>query len=150
MLKALYEKTKPMALVSMLRVRHIQGESLHPVTWIAQTPWCLRQEIIWNKKSTPDNYGHRFSQVDERIYWLTKGNHFFRKQIYNPRRLNSVWQLLNKKDNHEHPATFTLAIPEICITAVIGEERDENTFICDPYCGPGTTPYLQQTKDTSS
>jgi DNA modification methylase len=70
---------------------------------------------------------------------LTKGNHFFRKQICNPRRLNSIWQLLNKKDNHEHTATFTLIIPEICITAVMGEEGNENTLICDPCCGSGTT-----------
>lgn len=138
-LTTLYEKTKPRgSCFYIVRVRYVQGDALHPITWITQTPWCLREEIIWNKRSTPENYGHRFAQVDERIYWLTKGNHFFRKQIKNPLRLSSVWDIVNKKDT-SHPATFTLTIPQICIDAVLPEEPEQTPLICDPYCGSGTT-----------
>jgi len=146
-LNTLYEKTKTYgSCFYVVRVRYIRGDCVHPITWITQTKWCLRQEIIWNKTSTPDNYGHRFSQVDEQIYWLTKGDHFFTRQIHNPRKLNSIWRIVNKKHTYKHPATFALDIPEICMDAVLSDEADTNTLICDPYCGSGTTAVVAASK----
>jgi len=53
---------------------------------------------------------------------------------------------VNKKHTHKHPATFALDIPQICIEAVLSDDADTNTLICDPYCGSGTTAVVAAEK----
>ena len=45
----------------------------HPWQWLVKTKWNIREEIVWNRGSGPEISGYRFIQIDERIYWLCKG-----------------------------------------------------------------------------
>ena len=54
------------------KTRWDRGEMFHPITWLMQTKWVIRQEIIWDRMIAANIRGWRFWQVDERIYWLQK------------------------------------------------------------------------------
>lgn len=54
------------------KIRWEKGLLIHPMEWISQTQWAIRQEIIWDRCIAANIRGWRFWQVEERIYWLFK------------------------------------------------------------------------------
>ena len=54
------------------KIRWERGELLHPMSWLSQTDWTIRQEIVWDRGLAANIRGWRFWQVEERIYWLYK------------------------------------------------------------------------------
>lgn len=121
------------------KIRWERGILLHPVQWLAQTKWNIRQEIIWDRKIAANIRGWRFWQVDERIYWLYKPQNskdLIGKELLSKHALlTSIWRF-SPEQKSEHPAPFPLALPLRCIYSVL----DENDgIVIDPYCGSGTT-----------
>ena len=120
------------------KVRHLKGVATHPMTWISQCDWHLRQEIIWNRRGPLEVGGYRFYQIDERIYWLYKpiGNKVIGKRLESKHaRMSSVWTFAPDKKN-SHPAPFPLVLPLRCILSILNYE---NGLVIDPYMGSGTT-----------
>jgi modification methylase len=121
------------------KIRWEKGVMLHPIQWLSQTQWNIRQEIVWDRMIAANIRGWRFWQVDERIYWLYKpknnkdliGEELLSKHAL----LTSIWRF-SPEQKVEHPAPFPLALPVRCIYAILNEK--EGTVI-DPYCGSGTT-----------
>ena len=84
------------------KVRYFKGNAISPWQWLVKTKWNIREEIVWNRGSGPEISGYRFIQIDERIYWLCKGE----KHPRLPRRsanYGSVWKFGPEMSNpHQH------------------------------------------------
>lgn len=120
------------------KIRWERGELLHPISWLSQTDWTIRQEIVWDRGLAANIRGWRFWQVEERIYWLYKpidnkkiGTELLSKHA----RLTSVWRFMPEGKN-PHPAPFPLTLPLRAIYAIM--DNNKGTII-DPYAGSGTT-----------
>ena len=111
------------------KVRQREGTIIHPISWLLNTTdWILRQEIIWDRKSTHNHTASLFYPQDERIYWLTKGRPELIKSVGMP----SVWRKFGPIPvTGDHPAPFTEALPEMVISAV-GKKGD---IVLDPFGG---------------
>ncbi|MCX2717446.1 site-specific DNA-methyltransferase [Helicobacter sp. MIT 21-1697] len=120
------------------KIRWERGKLLHPLQWILQTKWNLRQEIIWDRGIAGNIRGWRFWQVEERIYWLQKpkGKNLIGEELQSRHALlSSIWRI-RPENNNAHPAPFPLALPLRCIFSILNEQVG---IVIDPYCGSGTT-----------
>ena len=119
------------------KVRWEKGLLLHPMDWLRNTHWTIKQEIIWDRIIAANIRGWRFWQVEERIYWLYKpiDNHYIGKEL-KPKHalLTSIWRFPPEQAN-SHPAPFPIALPTRAIYSVMDENKG---LIIDPYCGSGT------------
>ncbi|MBD3252009.1 hypothetical protein GF380_06210 [Candidatus Uhrbacteria bacterium] len=116
------------------KVRTLNGQLIHPLLWVINSRWIVRQEIIWDRKSTHNHNPRLFYPEDERIYWLTKG-----ANPTLPDRsigMSTIWREFGAVPHQSwHPAPFTEKLPEMIIEAV---GRDGITVL-DPFMGSGTT-----------
>ena len=120
------------------KIRWERGKLLHPISWLSQTDWVIRQEIIWDRNIAANIRGWRFWQIEERIYWLYKpindkkiGNELLSKHA----KLTSIWRFQPEAKN-PHPAPFPLTLPLRAIYAIMDDKKG---VIIDPYMGSGTT-----------
>jgi site-specific DNA-methyltransferase (adenine-specific) len=93
----------------------------------------VRQQIIWDRGSSPQLAPIRFFPTTEYIFWITKTNiqpKFYRRGKHD----KEVWRI-NAKPMKDHPAPF----PEELVANCIVTTTDENDTILDPFCGSGTT-----------
>ena len=138
-LNELYRITKPGgSFFYNHKIRWERGKMLHPYSWISQTKWIVRQEIIWNRTIAGNIRGWRFWQIDERIYWLMKlgGNGTIGEELQSKHALlKSIWNIFPEK-NIPHPAPFPIELPTRCIYSIL---NDKKGVVIDPYAGSGTT-----------
>ena len=134
LLNTIYDKTVDGgSLFYNHKVRYFDGGSISPWAWLTKTKWNIREEIIWARGMGTEISGYRFTQTDERIYWLCKGN----KHPRLPRacaNYSSVWKFGPDMKN-DHPAPYPLILPVRCVQAVLQEPG----VVLDPYNGSGTT-----------
>ena len=134
LLNAIYDKTvEGGSLFYNHKVRYFDGSSISPWAWLPHTKWNIREEIIWARGMGTEISGYRFTQNDERIYWLCKGS----KHPRLPRECanyGSVWKFAPDMKN-DHPAPYPLLLPVRCIQSVLSEPG----VVFDPYNGSGTT-----------
>ena len=121
------------------KLRWVKGEMIHPIYWLHQTKWDIRQEIIWNRKIAGNIRGWRFWQIEERIYWLYKpisNNKIGIELESRDAKFTSVWEGVPENSN-PHPAPFPIWIPA---RIIISFSRNKSRFLVfDPYIGSGTT-----------
>lgn len=120
------------------KIRWERGEMIHPLKWIWQSNWHLRQEIIWDRSIAANIRGWRFWQIEERIFWLYKpiNNNLIGEELASKHALlSSIWRIRPENKNN-HPAPFPLAIPLRCILSILNNNKG---LIIDPYMGSGTT-----------
>ena len=120
------------------KIRWERGELLHPMSWLIQTNWTIRQEIIWDRVLAANIRGWRFWQVEERIYWLYKpinNNKIGSELLSKHAKLTSIWRFMPENKN-PHPAPFPLTLPLRVIYSIM--DNNKGTII-DPYAGSGTT-----------
>lgn len=138
-LNELYRITKPGgSFFYDHKLRWRRGVMFHPYSWISQTKWVVRQEIIWNRKIAGNIRGWRFWQVEERIFWLYKpvGENKIGKELNSKHALmTSVWEIRPENKN-KHPAPFPIELPTRCIYSILNGKTGN---VIDPYCGSGTT-----------
>lgn len=120
------------------KIRWERGELIHPMGWLSQTNWTIRQEIVWDRGLAANIRGWRFWQVEERVYWLYKpidnkkiGTELLSKHA----KLTSIWRFMPEGKN-PHPAPFPLTLPLRAIYAIMDDNKG---IIIDPYAGSGTT-----------
>lgn len=121
------------------KIRWDRGTLLHPMSWLSQTKWTIKQEIVWDRKIAANIRGWRFWQVEERVYWLYKpiGEKKIGKELKSKHALlTSIWRISPEKNNN-HPAPFPLALPARAILSIL--DKSKNKIVIDPYCGSGTT-----------
>lgn len=120
------------------KIRWHKGVMIHPMEWLLQTDWTIKQQIIWDRTISANLRGWRFWQKEELIFWL-----------YKPRKkgdvgielaskfakLGFIWKIgVERKNNH--PAAFPVELPFRIISAISNGEKLE---VLDPYSGSGTT-----------
>ena len=118
------------------KVRVANHKASHPIEWIIQSDLNFRQQIVWNRKSSPAVSPIRFLPTTELIFWLTKTNvqpNFLRNKNLN--FVGEVWDI-TPKPNNLHPAPFPDILPAN-ILKCINEKKD--IIVYDPYSGIGTT-----------
>lgn len=94
--------------------------------------WILRQDIIWNKKSTiPESAEDRCTRSHEYIFMFTKSKKYFfdSESIREPDKDNltgrikrSVWTVNTNKSYFKHRAIMPLELADICIKAGASEK----------------------------
>ena len=120
------------------KIRWERGELIHPMSWLAQTNWTIRQEIVWDRNLAANIRGWRFWQVEERIYWLYKpvnDKKIGKELLSKHAKLTSIWRFMPESKN-PHPAPFPLTLPLRAIYAIMDDNKGT---IIDPYAGSGTT-----------
>lgn len=138
-LNEIYRTTKPGgSFFYNHRCRWVNGNMIHPINWLSNTKWLVKQEIIWNRKITGNLRGWRFWQTDERIYWLYKpdGKNKVGKELKSKHaKMTGIWEIMPEKNN-PHPAPFPIEIPTRIIYSIFDD--DKNKIVLDPYMGSGT------------
>lgn len=106
------------------------GITIHPLEWILQSKFILKQEIIWKNRS--QNFDKiRFYPFTERVYWLVKDK---KTKLFNNVNLSDIWEFKNMKRHSIHKATFPIDLPLTILKCF-----DASRVILDPYMGIGTT-----------
>ena len=125
------------------KVRQRDGAIIQPMDWVRKSKWTVRQEIVWDRKSTHNHVASLFWPIDERIYWLTKGAPNLPDH---PIGQSSVWHIFGPVPGTWHPAPFCEDIPRTCLEA-IGKPGD---IVLDPFAGSFTTCRVAQTMGYAS
>lgn len=121
------------------KIRWDRGNMYHPMDWLRNTKWTVKQEIVWDRVIAANIRGWRFWQVDERIYWLYKpiGDKLIGEELKSQdAKLTSIWRGVPEGKN-PHPAPFPLWLPARIIFSLLGSEN--KGVVLDPYMGSGTT-----------
>lgn len=116
------------------KIRMAQNKSSHPIEWLLKTKWTFRQQIVWDRGSTPALAPIRFLPTTELIFWMTKGaeSPMFNRSKDCPFP-TEVWRL-KPESASEHPAPFPETIPA---NILINFPKD--CIVYDPFMGSGTT-----------
>jgi len=139
-----YVKWQKDCLNEMVRILKLKGSIFYNIKPIIANhklvfptfvfDYNVRQQIIWNRKSTPQLAPIRFFPTTELIFWITKTNIQPFYQRSNLLFDKEVWELSPRQDK-EHPATFPIKLPTNCILAT----TKENDVVLDCFMGSGTT-----------
>lgn len=114
-----------------------KGYIISPYEWLLKSDFKIRQEIIWNRKSGPNQDPSRFTPVYENIYVLTKDKNTIFKRKKDTDYKTDVWTI-NPDRHNEHPAPFPIDIPRN-ILHNIDVEEGRDIVVLDPFMGSGTT-----------
>lgn len=106
----------------------------HPMKLILKSGIELYQELIWDRKNSPNIRNDVFLPNTERIYWITKGKPKFNRSKLDKEFQKEIWTIIPDKCNN-HPAPFPEKIVDNCIKCC----SDKDDIILDPFMGSGTT-----------
>ena len=139
-LEHIYRITKPGgSFFYNHKCRWSGGIMYHPMDWLRQTKWLIRQQIVWDRMIAANIRGWRFWQVEELIFWLYKPNQsiLIGDELKSKHaKFTSIWRGIPEKHN-SHPAPFPIWLPSRIIMSILDNEKDHVVF--DPYSGSGTT-----------
>lgn len=119
------------------RIWRGRGEIITPYKWILNSPFKIRQEIIWNRKNGPNQDPSRYVPAYENIYWLTKNKKIRYRRKKDALFQTDVWTLTADRHN-EHPAPFPIEIPDNIIPCIQEGEGHKDIIVLDPFMGSGT------------
>ena len=104
-----------------------------PLDWIRRTRWNIVQELVWDKGSSHQQNKARFTPIDERVWWLSKGKPEHNHNIILPTILR------HPKPTSEERGPCPSPFPVNLIHQLLEAVAKPNDIICDPYMGSGTT-----------
>ena len=119
--------------------RWTNGVLINPFSWLVNTKWTIKQELIWDRVIAANMRGWRFWQIDERIYWLykPKDNYLIGKELESMHaKFASIWHMRPEHRTNSHPAPFPIELPTRIIYSIL---TSKNCIVMDPFCGTGTT-----------
>jgi modification methylase len=105
-----------------------------PINFILRSNAKIYQEIIWNRKNSPNIRNDVLLPNTERIYWLCNEKPISHRKNIGKEFQGEVWEMVAKADS-EHPATFPLQLPTNCILL----STTDGATVLDPFMGSGTT-----------
>lgn len=121
------------------RIAKGKGCIITPYTWLLKSPFLIRQEIIWNRKSGPNQEQSRYIPSYENIYVLTKQKDTLFKRNKDVEYKTDVWTI-NPDRHNGHPAPFPIDIPRNILSSLNEEKvKDRVITVFDPFNGSGTT-----------
>jgi modification methylase len=113
-----------------------KNQMVSPLKWIEKSNAICRQQITWDRSSSPNMDKCRYVPCTEYLFWLIK-------QHKNPKfkRLDGdipfpteVWKFGPEQKN-SHPAPFPIKLPDNIIPCVA---QGEDIVVLDPFMGSGT------------
>jgi DNA modification methylase len=113
--------------------RYRDRRPIIPLSWIARTPWELRQEIIWDRRGGVAANAGMFIPGDERIYWLEKDGQHTWNGVGNNR--TTVWPISPQANDGLHVCPYPMELVTIPVESV----TDPGDSVADPFAGSGTT-----------
>lgn len=120
------------------KVRIKNGKAIHPLEWIFQSEFILKQEIVWNQQKGANTDKIRCFPFSERIYWLTKDPQV---KIFNSENVRDVWDIVPKHKRKEmgHPAVMAIEVSELIYKLHEQEHKNKVIKVLDPFAGVGTS-----------
>lgn len=116
-----------------------KGYIISPYTWLLKSPFLIRQEIIWNRKSGPNQEQSRYIPSYENIYVLAKQKDTIFKRNKDVAYKTDIWTI-NPDRTNKHPAPFPIDIPRNILSSLNEEKvKDRVITVFDPFNGSGTT-----------
>ena len=116
-----------------------KGYIISPYIWLLKSPFLIRQEIIWNRKSGPNQERSRYIPSYENIYVLSKQKDTLFKRNKDVEYKTDVWTI-NPDRTNKHPAPFPIDIPRNILSSLNKEKvKDRVITVFDPFNGSGTT-----------
>ena len=130
-----------------------KGGTIIPDEWLRESPFTIRQRIIWDRGGAFNNCATLCADQAELIYWMTKpddkGKVKINKQKFLDEKgkligLTNIWRFSpEKKKAFDHPAPFPLGLPIRCLHLILGQPERYNSaepfIVLDPFFGTGTT-----------
>ena len=125
------------------------GVFIHPTDWLKRTHFRIKQELVWNQKSSHQQNTAMFTPVDERVFWLYKpairptpggakptGSPATGAHITTPTVIE-----VRKASRDLHPSPFPQAIVNAVLKPFLAPGRfpDRRALVMDPHAGSGTT-----------
>ena len=113
------------------RIRN--GEQIEPYKWIYQTPFIVKQEIVWQNGS--QNFDKiRFYPMTERVYWLAKDRNtkMFNAINHHDFFTRAEWQPATTRG--EFKRAFPVEMPKDIIKCF-----PDAAVVLDPFMGSGST-----------
>lgn len=134
-----YRVLKPSgSLMFNHKVRTVNKECIHPLSYIFDSPFTLKQEIVWDLHDTHIHNKDRFYPVNEMIYWCVNDK-AQTKFNGDAAAFTTVWHIARTdkraEGNSWFPAPFPIEVPQRCIFALTVEDD----IVLDPFMGSGTT-----------
>lgn len=129
----LFRVTKPDGVLFYNHKNRLKdGAMISPLSWIARTPWVLKQVIVYDQGGTPNSDKKRFFPIHELIMVLAKAPSTV---LSNQRCLTDIWRLspVDRRVSG-HPATFPIELPLRCL----GAFPRQPGIALDPFMGVGT------------
>ena len=121
------------------KVRISKGKAIHPLEWLFQTDFVLKQEITWNQQKGANVDKIRCFPFSERIYWLTKNP---KVKLFNKISAKDVWDIVpkHKRKDFNHPAVMAIEVSETIyqLHEDVYKDNDE-ILVLDPFAGVGTS-----------
>lgn len=114
-------------------IRH-NNQVYFPLNFIQRSNAKIYQEIIWDRKNSPNIRNDVLVPCTERIYWLVKNKPIVYRSQVNKDFISEVW-CFSAKTCKDHPAPFPLELPTNCINLT----TKPNDIVLDPFMGIGTT-----------
>lgn len=111
------------------------GCIVSPYQWLFKTPFKIRQEIIWDRKSTHNVNIGKYLPTTELIFWLAKSNSPDFYRFRDTEFKKEVWDF-PFLTNSEHPAPFPIKLPDNILHCIPNENH--NKVVLDPFMGSGT------------
>lgn len=115
------------------KIRIKKGEAIHPLEWVLDTKFILKQEITWDMGKSANCDKIRFFPFSERVYWLTKSPGV---KLFNRNKLSDVWRVV---PIHKRKDTGHIAVMPDEIVGNILSAFDKGGLVLDPFAGSGTT-----------
>lgn len=114
------------------KVRIKKGLAIHPLEWIFQSKFLLKQEITWDVGKSANCDKIRFFPFSERVYWLVKDR---KTKLYNKDNLSDVWRVV---PTHRRKDTGHIAVmPEMIVNNILN--NIDGDVVLDTFMGSGTT-----------
>jgi modification methylase len=114
-------------------IRH-DNQIYHPIKFILESGVNIYQEIIWDRKVSPNLRNDVLSPCTERIWWITKGKPRVYKDNVEEAYRTEVWGI-PPRGGIDHPAPFPVELPLNCILLT----TQPGDVVLDPFLGSGTT-----------
>lgn len=119
------------------KIRMAKHKSSHPLEWCLKTNLIFRQQIIWDRGSSPSVSPIRFVPSTELILWFTKK----RQQPNFKRNINATHKTevirINASKDSEHPASFPVELVDAILCNI--DNKDGNAVVLDIFNGIGKT-----------
>lgn len=114
-------------------IRH-DNQIYHPIKFILDSGVNVYQEIVWDRKISPNLRNDVLSPCTERIWWITKGKPRVYKEEVSDECKTEVWSI-TPRGGIDHPAPFPIELPLNCINLT----TKPGDLVMDPFLGSGTT-----------